>query len=806
MKSTIMKMVFSKFSRSTSKVLTAISFFVFTSSAIAQNVTLTYNTTTNGVGTFIVPSCVTSITVQAWGAGGGGGYRLSAGSLGGYGNSGGGGGAYETATFTVTPGQTINYTIGKGGSGGERIGDNKDGTTTTFQFPGNNLTAQGGKGSNNETVNNNVAPYGNGGVSTTTGGRNGGKGGDAGKDNGTDYGGGGGGAGHPNANGGNGSIRFGGVSSTNNLFGGKGGDGGTLTSNSGNLGSEFGGGGGGALKFILGSPIGGAGGNGGIIITYNNTKTFTGVSNTNTGNWGVATNWLPAVVPLSTDCVVIPTNKIVTINVAAATAKNFSVASGANVTISAGGALRVGETVVNDGNITINNGGNFLQTNETTNAYSGNGTFGAKKDVTDMNNLISSGKRDFVYWSTPVNAQTLQNFSPGTPNNQRLQYTEATDYFVITPDTAFLPAKGYALGAETTLPDGYAKTYLFTGKPNNGDYSINLTKTGQGFNLVGNPYPSNIDFDLLYANNSTVITNSFWRWRNDTYTVGQQGAGYKGNNYIVYNGTGGQTPSANRQIALGQGFFVEKSTTGNANLNFNNSHRVSTASTFFQKNTNADNRFWLTLTSPTGITNSQLIGYVAGATNGFDLNFDAEALDESSDLFYSSLLGKKLVVQGKDASFQASDKVKLGANFFSNGNYTISIEQQEGIFNTSQIIYLKDNLLNTYTDLKAGAYIFSTVAGLIEDRFEIVYEQSVLGATDETKGDLVVYKEKERFVVKSSNAVDRIEVLDVAGRIVKIIPVTSNTTQIASSSFASGVYILKIKFKDGSVKARKIIK
>lgn len=489
------------------------------------------------------------------------------------------------------------------------------------------------------------------------------------------------------------------------------------------------------------------------------------------------------------------------------TACNCTVNSGATLTVAPATSATIKNNLINDGTIIIKTGGNLLQTNPASSAYSGAGTFTVEKSVTDMNNLTTTAKRDFVYWSSPVAAQTLQNFSPGTPNNQRLQYTEATDYFVITPDTSFLPAKGYTLGAETTLADGYNKTYQFTGIPNNGNYSINLTKTGDGYNLVGNPYPSNIDFDILYANNSTIIDNSLWRWTNTTYTPGQQGSAYNQSNYVVYNGTGGQTPSTGRQIAVGQGFFVKKSAAGNANLNFtNNLLRVSTAGQFYQKNANTADRFWLTLTSGNGIANTQLIGYVGGATDGYDDNYDAEALGLSSDLFYSPLQGKKLVVQGKNSAFQITDKVKLGANFFASGNYTISIEQPEGIFAASQMVYLKDNQLNTYTDLKAGPYTFFANEGLNENRFEIVYEHSVLATADAVKTELAVYKKGDNFFVHSTQAIDRVEVLDAAGRMIKIIPASSSSVEISTSTFAKGVYVLTIKLKDGSVQTKKIIK
>ncbi|MBC8884219.1 hypothetical protein H9X57_15205 [Flavobacterium piscinae] len=47
--------------------------------------------------------------------------------------------------------------------------------------------------------------------------------------------------------------------------------------------------------------------------------------------------------------------------------------------------------------------------------------------------------------------------------------------------------------------------------PHNGPYSIGITVSGtQNRNLVGNPYPSAIDADLLYAANNTVLQGNMF--------------------------------------------------------------------------------------------------------------------------------------------------------------------------------------------------------------------------------------------------------------------------------------------------------
>ena len=72
-----------------------------------------YNT--QGSDDFVVPDGVTSITVKMWGGGGGGGGG-SASRVGGA----GAGAGYVTATYSVTPGETLTVYVGGGGNGGAR--------------------------------------------------------------------------------------------------------------------------------------------------------------------------------------------------------------------------------------------------------------------------------------------------------------------------------------------------------------------------------------------------------------------------------------------------------------------------------------------------------------------------------------------------------------------------------------------------------------------------------------------------------------------------------------------------------------
>lgn len=573
---------------------------------------------------------------------------------------------------------------------------------------------------------------------------------------------------------------------------------------------------------------------GNIAIT-NNAKIW----NTASTDWN-SPNWKPATaVPSADKCVVIKTP--VTVNMLTnGLAKNLTVKSGGKLDIA--GNLTVTDYVKNENanadNLTVKSDGNLIQINPTApNA----GSINAERDVTDMDN-VSATQMDYVYWSSPVLGQKTKNsaglfdgFSPGTPNNRFFRYNEPDDRFYETGDLTFVPGKGYAVQAETSQgfpPNaaGYSKTYHFRGTPNNGDISFNINRSPDagivqhGFNLIGNPYPSNIDFNVLYANNSAKIFGVAYFWTNNSYEAYQLGSGYGGNNYAVYNGVGGSpathaaagsgvTDIPNGIVKVGQGFIIQKRNEGGpVSLDFKNSYglnqnlRVTSSGTFFERDGLEKNRIWLNLVSPTNLVNTLLIGYIPGATDSFEQDYDAEILGMSSDLFYSKVEDKKVLIQGK-GDFVPANRVKLGANFFKNGLYTIALDHAEGIFAAGQNIYLKDIQTSTVTNLSEGPYVFSADAGVSEGRFEIIYEPETVLATDGiSTEDLLIYRESGDFVAQAKTVkIKKVEVYDLGGRLIYSHNTNDLRVIIPAEKLPNNVYILKVT-QNERVTNKKILK
>lgn len=183
-------------------------------------------------GTFVVPSNVWTIIVEAWGGGGGGGAGNSSSSL--TGGGGGGAGGYAKVFYDVVPNASYTVTVGLGGSAGIAGG--------STAFAGITLATGGAAGSTDITP---VTPGGAGGSGSVTSSTASAIKGGTGRYGTVDGGGDGGSAG------------CGGAGGLGNLSG---------TATGGSAGITPGGGGGGGD--FTGTLSGYAGGNGEVIVYY----------------------------------------------------------------------------------------------------------------------------------------------------------------------------------------------------------------------------------------------------------------------------------------------------------------------------------------------------------------------------------------------------------------------------------------------------------------------------------------------------------------------------------------------------------
>jgi len=417
---------------------------------------------------------------------------------------------------------------------------------------------------------------------------------------------------------------------------------------------------------------------------------------------------------------------------------------------------------------------------------------------------------DYVYWSSPVFNQNLLAFSQETLTNRFYTLNETTNSFAsVDPAlTSFAVGTGYSIRAPNTFPTT-VQTFsgIFEGVPRNGSYTVPVTRANLGWNLIGNPYPSPISAAAFALANPTIGTLYFW-----THTI--QGGG--GSNYATFNGTGAASPSGseipNGTIQVGQGFVVNVPAL-TTNVFFNNLMRVDNQQNQFfraatSETTPEKNRIWLNLSNATTNFNQTLLGYVDGATNDIDVQFDGKLIETENTSLYSVINEEAYVIQGKALPFDATDEVNLGFKTDMDGTFTITLNQFDGLFAGEQVIFLKDNQLGIIHNIKESAYSFASNAGTFSNRFQIVYQALPLGIENQglDADKIVVFKQNQTLTVNSGAIVMKnIKIFDVRGQQLYENDNINATTSAIKLNVSNQVLIVQITSEDNKTISKKVV-
>ena len=484
-------------------------------------------------------------------------------------------------------------------------------------------------------------------------------------------------------------------------------------------------------------------------------------------------------------------------------AKDLTVNAG--VTLTVNGTIKVSD-VINNGHIIVADNANFIQ--ELGSYKAGpNSTF-------TVNGKSTSAKDKYAFWSSPVVGQNMFNIFPTLPQYV-MTYSTGTDYYttLINPANS-ISGVGYSIKTPSLEP-----AVIFSGtNPNNYSLSTSLSTIGLKYNLVGNPFPSNLNLAMFCYVNEANIDPTLYFWDNKSNSVKtQSGATTTNIGYATYNASGLPTwvpaPSSggntslepeSNSIKIGQGFILKAVKN---NIVFDNNMRspdFTGLNLTFNRNINANEgqgKYWLKLSTPYNTSVTQAVTYQSGGSNDYD-SYDSPAMGLGSDAFYSFAGAEKVIIQGK-APFNADDVVLLGNKHFETGDFIISLAKTKGLFETGQAIYLKDKLLGTYTNLQNDFYMFSSAAGDFGNRFEIVYKQGTLGSDNSLKSELQVYRVGDDFIIDSASQINAVKVYDVSGRLLQSIE--PNSEKFVVKNLSKGVFILQITTASERV-TKKIIK
>ncbi len=477
-------------------------------------------------------------------------------------------------------------------------------------------------------------------------------------------------------------------------------------------------------------------------------------------------------------------------------------------------------TVLGEGKLLVQSGGSLLQTSTSKNMFTG----GA--NTFEIQRTTNVSRYDVTYWSSPVKGLTMHDLSPDTLWDKYHYWNASTQSWVPVNygNKEMEAGNGYSIRAPQTfdvaIPSNF--TARFTGTPNNGDVSVPIVP-GK-FNFLGNPYPSAVDArELIQQNSNDLGALYFWTHHLPAQLIpGTNTYRYQSADFVVFTLTGstrvtGEAVSGsdafNGYIGVGQGFFTLAPTSAVA-VKFNNGLRKGSSNNaqFYRtagtKQTDL-NRLWLDVSNSKGTFKQLLIGYVEGATNGFDFAYDAQTAGSNANIdFYTINEGKKLTIQGRALPFDNTDTVPLGYKTTTEDDVTISIDHADGFFNTQEV-YLEDKLTGKIIDLRKENYTFKTAIGTFTTRFVLRYTNKTLGTDDfenATDSLLVAVKSKVVNVTSGIENIKTVQIYTIGGQLLySKSKIEAKELKIEKLLSSNQVLLVKVILENGHVATKKII-
>ena len=497
---------------------------------------------------------------------------------------------------------------------------------------------------------------------------------------------------------------------------------------------------------------------------------------------------------------------------------NLTVNNSAGVTLQ--GPLNItGIVKASTGN--LSSGGNLtlISTAAQTALIDGTGSGEVLGNVT-MQRYLSKAF-GYKYFSSPFNGATVSEFSDDMnlgakfptfykydENHFSPEGQEMTGWTVDTTSTGTLnQLEAYAVNFG---PSSSVKTVTVSGVVSNGSIQRSLSnhhrKYTKGFNLVGNPYPSpvdwnnaawtktNIDAGITFFNASSPSLNSVI---NDTLQ-------YQGVYTSYVNGI--TTGSSDNIIPSLQGFFVHV-TDGTypvtATLGATNAVRTKDLSPTF-KSANIDYRTILRFGASFEKNSSQedaaVIYFDEQANPGFDKEMDALKM-LNTDVLVPNIYTipqetKQLSIYGMPAPTDSITRIPLGITTLSDGLISFTAKDISQL-PSSLYIYLVDIEKGVTQDLKQlPEYPVQLKAGIYDQRFQLVFSTMPLNKTvSSVEKMFTIYPSANLVMVQMNlpfNTKGNVIVTNMRGQIILRREVYEQESAELNLNGNSGVYIVTV--------------
>jgi hypothetical protein len=498
-----------------------------------------------------------------------------------------------------------------------------------------------------------------------------------------------------------------------------------------------------------------------------------------TGNWSDPTKWTCGSVPVGGTPVTISSGTVTVDMDADLGNGNVTVYSGAVLKVASNATLTVGGTITNLGEIELLASGSQTGQLWIRGSYSPSsaGVFKANRafDVTGATN-------PWLHAASPVAASMNQwgfvsslNAFSWNAGNASWSSESAANLFV--------PGKGYALylGADG-VQTGPTGTLTVQGTPhtsvspsfgyndglsNTTNFAVGTSNAARaGWNLVGNPFTTRLDFTAFRSAAGGGFTNSFARWNPN-----KGGAGAGG--FDVYAGASADYTDASIPV-MGAAWVQTSSSTVPSiagGLNASSHGRRTLGS--FSKGGGVD-KLKLTVSELSGssVYDDLSLAMVPGASSSFDADWDGRELLNSAALPNLFVVdnGDRISAKAVDFNLQANQAHVVPVGVLSAHEmrpYRIHLDETWA--QPGYTVYLRDLYLHQVHKLSTSDYVFAYTSAM-EDRFELILTNAKTGALcleEASRGALSAWVNGSELWINGLEAGNaEIDVVGMDGRVV----------------------------------------
>jgi hypothetical protein len=427
--------------------------------------------------------------------------------------------------------------------------------------------------------------------------------------------------------------------------------------------------------------------------------------------------------------------------------------------------------------------------------------------------------------ATLTNAPSMFSYDASLPSGSRwVANSVGTTSFTLTPGDGYrLNVRGPRT-AGCSLLDGTslspaAVTLSATGAMTSG---VNLGTVNKTYNnnlagnwvLVGNPYPSELNFSAFQSSNAAEIGSSYVLYdpQNAPDPV------VPANMYSTWNaGVWSNAPTsitgANGQyIANSQAFFVQANNAANVNLAFGEVHKHTGTQNGVFRMPSWKDLIRISLNKEAVVIDQTVIrfGTEAAISNDKLGTYDATLMSSSNAYLGSRKADKTLSIQTRSLSSVREDEISLAFEVANSGTYTLNFSEYEQ--SSIGSIYLVDKLTGTKQDVKQNSsYSFSVDKNNAQSfgagRFVLVFSNKVDPVL--VQGIKMYPNPANREVtVQLPNTTETytVRISNVSGKVVMEQVVTGSVQTLQVGKLAGGVYVVELIDSKGNRTTDKLVK